>query len=155
MTRNLEERTDIKEIVHEAGMSTRPEFYSGRGAITGDLNYSILEKIYQGVEKIRGKEDAKQFVNMVADIPKLSATDFLLTLYKLDAMDWKWDKKLLGNERGVFIDGSTDEAKFATGLFTMAEIMCGSNARDETDYIRERFLQAHGKQTPTTRHYAF
>jgi len=33
----------IHDIVHDSGMSSRPEFYSGRGATLSDLNSRILD----------------------------------------------------------------------------------------------------------------
>ena len=69
------EKLEAMQIVMEAGMSARPEFYSGRGAISCDLNDKILEKVHKGVQREHGEEAAKQFVQMVADVPKLSATD--------------------------------------------------------------------------------
>lgn len=49
--------------------------------------------IYQGILKEYGKDAAKQYVTMVAEIDVLSATLFLNSLYALDGMKWKWLKK--------------------------------------------------------------
>ena len=139
----LERRLDARQIVMGAGMSDRPEFYSGRGAIASDLNDKILEKVYQGVQREYGEEAAKQFAQMVADVPKLSATDFLLTLYRLERQDWRWDKEMLGNEKGVYVDGKTVEAKMAVGFATIAGALYGDSSRNETRYIRGEFLRRH------------
>jgi len=146
MEKNLEERADARQIVVEAGMSDRPEYYSGRGAIACDLNDKILEKVFQGIKIEHGDEAARQFAQMVADIPKLSATDFLLSLYRLEGRDWRWDKKMMGNEKGVYVDGPTDEAKISVGFATIAGALCGDSSRDETGYIRGEFLRRHGIQ---------
>ncbi len=124
-------------------MSARPQFYSGRGAITSDLNDQILEKVYQGIQQGYGNEAAQAFAQMVGDIPKLSATDFLLTLYTLERRGWKWDKKLSGNEKGIYVDGANDGEKMAIGFATIGGVMFGDNSRDETDYIRREFLKRH------------
>lgn len=145
---SLEKKIDARQIVMEAGMSARPEYYSGRGATTSDLNDKILEKTYQIVKENQGEKVAKQFVEMVADIPKLSATDFLLSLYRLEGNNWKWNKKIFGDEKGVYVDGPTDQAKMAVGLMTIAEVMFGANDRDETEYIRGAFLKRHGIEQP-------
>jgi hypothetical protein len=79
---------------------------------------------------------------MVADVPKLSATDFLLTLYRLDGQDWKWDKKMLGKEKGIY---ATDEA---TGFATIMGVIFGDNSVDETSYIRREFLRRHEIKAP-------
>lgn len=147
MTSTLEERMRARDIVGEAGMSARPEFYSGRGATTCDLNDTKLEKIYQGVQREYGNKAAQQFAQMVADIPKLSATDFLLTLYTLEARDWKWNKKLLGNEKGIYVDGRTDKEKMGVGLATIGGVLFGDHLRDETHSIRREFLRRHEIET--------
>jgi hypothetical protein len=137
----------LGQIVVDAGMHRRPEYYSGRGAITSDLNSPILEKIYQGIEKQYGKKSANQYVKMVAKIPKLSATDFLLSLSKLESNNWKLKGLNLGRERGVYVDGPTDKAKFAVGLFTIAGVFSGGSERDETDFIKGQFLHNHNIKT--------
>jgi hypothetical protein len=143
MRKELTDKIDAKQIVREAGMSARPEYYSGRGATTSDLNSDILEKVYNGIEKAHGEKAGKAFVNMVADTPKLSATDFLLNLYRLEGYNWEWNKKMSGNENGVYVDGPTDKAKYAIGMITIAHVMSGLNDRDDTDYIRGNFLRSH------------
>ncbi len=144
----LEERISARQIVSLTGMSARPEFYSGRGAINSDLNDKILEKIYQGIKGEYGDWAAGQFVQMVADIPKLSATDFLLNLYKLEGYGWKWSKRQSGGENGIYIDGPTDEAKRAVGFATILGALSGDSSRDETGVIRNEFLRRHGIQIP-------
>ena len=47
-------------------MSTRPEFFSGRGATTSDLNYETLTGIHDGIKKEFGDGAAKNFVLMVS-----------------------------------------------------------------------------------------
>lgn len=141
MVPNLEERMDARQIVGQTRMSARPEFYSGRGAITCDLNDRILEQVYAGVQREHGKEAAQHYAQMVADIPVLSATDFLLSLYRLEGNDWKWDKKLLGREKGVYVDGKTDQEKMAISLATIGGAL--GTIRDETTSIRMEFLRRH------------
>ena len=120
-------------------MSGRPEFYSGRGAITDDLNDQKLERIYEKIERAYGKETAQNFAQMVADIPVLSATDFLLSLYQLEANEWKWEERLLSHHNGIY---HTD---IPTAMGTVLSVLGGgSNKRDETRVIRNSFLQRHG-----------
>ena len=131
------EKPDARQIVNDADMSGRPEFYSGRGATSSDLNDKNLEKIYQSIEQHHGKDAAQNYVRMVADIPKLSATDFLLSLYKLESHDWKWDKGLLGREKGLY---ATD---IGTAHGTVFSVLFGMSDTDETSYIRGAFLKRH------------
>ena len=139
---SLDKKLNAEEIVVKAGMSKRPEFYSGRGTILADLNSEILEKIYQGIDKVYGDKASKQFVNMVKEIPVLSATDFLLNLYKLESNNWKWEKNLFGNENGVYVDGPTDDAKMVVGFMTIAEGLY-PRKRDDTISIKSPFLANH------------
>ncbi len=91
---NLESKLRAEDIVREAGMCSRPEYYSGRGATLSDLNSKILDKVYSGIQKAHGKNAADDFTKMVENIPKLSATDFLLSVYRLEQNNWKYDKKV-------------------------------------------------------------
>ena len=142
----LERRLSARKIIGTMKMmSARPEFYSGRGANISDLDSKRLEYIYQFIKKEHGEKAGENFIQMVADIPVLSATDFLNTLYRLDSNNWRWDKSLLGNEKGIDIgtdygDGRREDIGFAT----IVNIFGGSYDRDETDCIRGEFLRKHG-----------
>jgi len=152
MGNNLEGKMHARQIVDATGMSSRPEFYSGRGAILDDLDSRYLEKIYNGIEKEHGEEAAKQYIQMVADIPELSATDFLLTLYRLESHDWKWDKGLLGNEHGRDV-GPDDEngARVLVGFATIAGALYNNSQIDQTMFIRGEFLKNHGVKIPKSK----
>jgi hypothetical protein len=142
--KSLMGRITASGIVVKTGHSSTPEFYSARGATTTDLNSKLLEKFYNGIKRNIGKDAGKEFVKMVADIPKLSMTDFLLTLYELERNNWKWDRGMLGNANGIYLSGSSDEARDATSFATIAGVMSGMSSRDETPYIRGQFLRNHG-----------
>ena len=123
-------------------MQPRPEYYSGRGAIETDLHDQRLETIYQEIKKGYGEQPAQQFVQMVGDIPKLSATDFLLNLYGLESNHWIWNKELLGDEKGIY---AGDYERSPGNLFgTIASVYGGLSVRDETPLIRDQFLRRHG-----------
>ncbi len=123
-------------------MSTRPSFYSGRGATTSDLSSAKLERIYQAIENNVGQKAAKAFARMVRDIPVLSATDFLLSLERLVAAGWRWEKDMLGQENGLYAED------FGTALCTVASVLGGSRDRDETVAIRYDFLLRHDLKEP-------
>lgn len=143
------ERMSARQIVGETVMSARPEFYSGSGARVCDLSDRELERIYGGIQREHGEEAAKQYAQMVADIPKLTATDFLLTLYKLEANDWRWKEKLVGKEDGIYVDGQTDAAKVGSAMVTVISVLDGMNTVDETHAIRREFLARHGVKEPS------
>lgn len=124
------------------GMSTRPSFYSGRGATTTDLSSAKLERIYQAIEHNVGQEAARAFARMVRDIPVLSATDFLLCLERLVAADWRWNKDMLGKENGIYA------TEMGSALGTVVSVLGGSRDRDETVAIRYDFLLRHDLKEP-------
>jgi hypothetical protein len=138
----------LKEILRNANMSTRPEYYSGRGAITCDLNGTQLEKIYQGILKEFGKRAAQNFVKMVDDIKVLSATTFLEELYMLFQNSWKYTKKPKEHQaNGISIpkneNGEYDDRSVMSGMLGIFAAM-GNNGRDETQEIKNYFLMNHG-----------
>jgi len=140
---SLEGKLDIKEIITKSGMSSRPGVHSGRGATISDLNSEILEKFYKNIKYEYGKFASEQFLEMVSEIPVMSATDFLLNLYKLESNNWKWKKSLLGNEKGVYIDGRTDNERLSVGFATIIS-MLGRNEMDDSNLIKCPFLKNHG-----------
>lgn len=146
------EKLAAEDIVRKAGMSARPGFYSGRGALIDDLNYRLLTKINTTIKENYGENASKSFVQMVADIPTLSATDFLLALYRLEGNDWTWSEKLLGNEKGRYFDNH-DEA-----FGTVAAGLVGELGADATQSIRNQFLRENGirpKRSEWTSKYGY
>ncbi len=74
-------------------MSSRPEFYAGRGNNLGDLNSGLLGAIYDGIKIEIGADAAKEFVNMVGELTEdASATTFLVALRRLEYSDWKFSR---------------------------------------------------------------
>ncbi len=141
-TKNMEELEKLKEIIRNNRMSTRPEYYSGRGAILCDLDGKILEGIYQGILKEFGEKPASNFVKMVADIKVISATTFLQELYELFHRDWKFKKKRQ-HASGIAVqkneDGTYNAEHGVLGI--MSSLF---NDRDETQMIKGYFLSKHG-----------
>lgn len=136
----------LKDIIRECGMSTRPEYYSGRGATRSDLDSGILGRIYDGVLKEYGKRAANYYVKMVADIKVLSATTFLEELYMLFGNNWKYTNKEK-HANGISVpkneDGEYDENSAISGVLGMFAALssCGI---DDTNSIRNGFLHRHG-----------
>lgn len=150
--KTLNDKMDAREIVREAGMSNRPEYFSGLGARTCYLNDKQLEAIYQGIQREHGEKAAENFARMVADIPKLTATDFLLSLYTLEARNWKWKKSYLGNENGVDVGPDMgDGRREAIAQISVLNVFRGMSACDETPSIRGQFLKRHGVKNPDER----
>ncbi len=124
-----------------AGMSTRPSYYSGRGATLSDLNSEKLETIWGGVKSIYGDKAAEAFIDMVIAIPKLSATDFLISLASLErnGFDPTSDISAINS---IFPE---DEG---SAFGTIMSVMGGMNDRDDTTRIRDPFLVARGRKLP-------
>ena len=132
-------RTIVQDI---AGMSARPGFYSGRGAMVCDLSGQQLQKIYDAINTHYGVDAAKNFVMMVADIKVLSATDFLLALYRLESLDWKWPGPNTKDGNGIYYDNEAE----AHG--TVMSVLYDLSDRDETASIRTNFLHNHKAELP-------
>ena len=125
-------------------MSPRPEFYSGRGAIVCDLCSGHLEMIYRGVKQEYGDDAAKQFVQMVCDMPKLSATLFLQQFHAFVGRNCMWNLRdpLETNE----IDVGPDDGNGGRNLGAMCaltNVLSGAVERNETEEIRTQFLLKH------------
>jgi hypothetical protein len=138
----------LKDIIHNNNMSTCPEYYSGRGAITCDLNGNMLEGIYQGIKKEFGDFAAKNFVKMVVDIKVLSATTFLEELYMLCSNGWKYRNKPKSRQaNGISIpkneNGEYDDRSAMSGMLGIFAAM-SNGGRDETPAIKNYFLSNHG-----------
>lgn len=135
----------LKNIIRNNKMSTRPEYYSGRGATMSDLNIEILEGIYQEILKEYGKNAAKNYIKMIDDIKVLSATTFLEELYQLHNNNWKYSKKEQ-HANGISIpkneNGEYDETSAVSGMFGIYAAM--GNNRDDTISIKGGFLRTHG-----------
>lgn len=142
------EKMSARQIINnycQGRMSARPEFFSGRGVTSSDMNSSILEMIYGGILKEIGADAARNFVNMVADV-SMAATTFLINLYNLEGNEWVWR----GNKSDEDIaiekdnDGNYD---LASGLFSVAAAFTNPRRGVDTDWesnnIRGEFLRRH------------
>jgi hypothetical protein len=124
----------IKEIIQNAGMSVRPGYYSGRGATLANLHYNILEKIADDIQRTYGVEAMKSFVQMVWQMKVLSATAFLLNLFKLEKADWDLSKIELTDSDNYF-----ESEGEAWGLLASVLGGGGRPGFDHTEEIRNGF----------------
>jgi hypothetical protein len=143
----------LKDIIRNNNMSTRPEFYSGRGATTSDLNSDILFGIHKDIKKEYGEDAAKNFVKMVADLKIASATAFLQRLYDLSNNDWKYfDRESQSAAEGVAIEKNADgEYDSIHGMVSMMNAM-HSGINNQTNRIVGSFLSANGCVNEKTWH---
>ncbi len=128
----------LKDIIRQVkpGMSTSPEYTSGRGATLSDLNSNQLFQIQNGIKKNFGDDASKSFALMVKNIKVLSCTTFLQELYILCKNEWK-----LNTERkessGVKIENELQ------GIVSIFESL--KNNKDDTEKIRGHFLSVNFK----------
>lgn len=123
-------------------LGTRPEFFSGRGATSSDLNSDILEGIYLGLDKVMGRESAKNYILLVARFKCLSATAFLN-----DFINWYCSgcKEYEVTETTDIDLGPDRDLSSIIGMATIMSKMYGNN-RDDTYQIRSNFLWKHREE---------
>ncbi len=126
--------TNARQLLEHAGMSSRPEYYSGRGATPSDLSVPELMCIYRYIESgdfPKGAEGA--FVQMVKDIKLLAATPFIQSLEALEYRGWEPLEVTCDEEIAVGknADGHHDMVGGMFGLFAMM-------GRNDDDRKREK-----------------
>lgn len=127
----------IRAALQVGNVVDAPSFYSGRGAKEGDLPGRTLDAVYEAIHANVGPEAAGKFVQMVADIPVLSATDFLLSLQSFELNKWTWAERMTPETRGIYADS------IGSAVGTFLESLSRQPKKDDTARIRGRFLQAH------------
>jgi len=140
----MEGSEKLKDVIRSVpNMSTRPEYYSGRGATTTDLNNDILFAIQRGIREEFGEDAAKNFAIMVSEIKVLSATTFLQELYRLEGFDWKYTLQGKESETGIEVPMDEDgEYNAPMGMLGVQNAMA-SYGNDDTYRIRYHFLNVN------------
>ena len=132
----------LKNIIRESGMSSRPEFYSGRGATLCDLNSEYLQKIHNGILEKFGKKHAESYILMVARLKELSATGFLNALYALHDGGWKKPKNVVESDKFAVHKNEDGEYDAVHGQVSVMSAIF-STGRDQTNAIRSGFNHTH------------
>ena len=135
-----------REIVRSVGMCDRPEYYSGRGVTTSDLDGDKLYAIYQKITQELGAKQAEEFVTMVKKLKTLSATNFLNSLYALEQNDWTADISFYESDGDVSFDKERIESIVFSLSLLVDELLCYIGA--DTEIIKSSFL---GKVKPGRR----
>lgn len=131
----------LKDIIRNNRMSTRPEFYSGRGATLSDLDEKILFGIHKDLNKKFGKKAGNAFIKMIDGINVLSATAFLNGLYELFHNNWKYNEQ---KPESISIPKDKDGNYNSTiGIVGIMESLF-SSGRDDTKRIKHWFLKCNG-----------
>lgn len=127
----------IRRIITTSGLSDRPEYYSGRGAMLCDLNGNMLYLIYKKLARLdpnKGLNMAK----MTLEMETLGATEFLENLYSLAANNYDLEKIKLSSDN-VSFGNSKGRSMYAIGLATIASTL-GTPRTDATPSIKECFI---------------
>ena len=127
-----------KKIINSIGRCERPEYYSGRGATTTDLDGDKLFAIYTKIREEIGKKEAEAFVTMIENLEYLSMTNFLNALYALENNQWVY-KPVVENDIDIGSDNST---RGAVALGVIGSAILGKP--DDTDYIKRSFFSKIG-----------
>ena len=70
----------VQAILQAAGLSSRPEYYSGRDLSCNDISIGHLKRVYALI----------CLLLMVNDMPVLTATPFVKNMHTLARRDWTW-----------------------------------------------------------------
>lgn len=113
-------------------MNTSPGYYAGRGATITDLKPEYLIIFHDKIKKEVSKDAALNFIKMVKNIKCASATNFLISLYRLENNSWKYDNN--NDENSDYIENKGQ----AIGL--VVEKLSNTNKTDCTLHIVREFL---------------
>jgi len=130
-TANMSARHMVMHVINP-----NPEYFSGRGA-NYDLSGERLNRIREEIKKHIGSAAALNFDQLIDDIPLLSASNFLIMLYRLERSGWEWNANLLND--------SPHKETWGNGLAAMghlAEVAGGSSQTrmDRTSEIRAEYF---------------
>lgn len=111
----------ISEILRRAGLTSRPEYFSGRGE--GDITSEHLIKLHKLILEHKGVSAAENFVFMVKGINELTGTSFIKKVLKLDASKYKWqsdfnDSKILNDNVELDMDNNLQVVATITSLLS-------------------------------------
>lgn len=125
----------VKRIVSTSGVCSSPEYYSGRGAKSCDLNGKNLIEIYKKLAKL-DIEKAMAMAKMTMNMKTLGATEFLRSLYNLASDDYKLeDNEVI--ENNVYLGSGTLKQMCVVGVASIASSM---HRYDETPSIKSEFF---------------
>ena len=131
-----------KQLIEKARMSTRPEYYSGRGVNLSDLNWQHLQVIYNGIKENLDDAACQNFLQLIENIQSLSATNFLNQLYSLESNGW------------IYRPFSEDDIDLGPdipqrGTIAFATLMSPYNRchNADTNFIRNKFFYLIGYKT--------
>lgn len=101
----------LAEICKRSGITSRPEYYSGRPP--GDINADHLIKLHDLIKIHKGEEAAKYFVQMIEGTADFSATSLVKRILKLERNEYVWGPGLDEEQKpndNIELDGTPLQA---------------------------------------------
>jgi hypothetical protein len=118
--------------------------YTDRGPTTTDLDSSILECIYSGLQKDVGRIEATNFAKFVANLNDLSASAFIQAFERFWYSGCKETTLVQPKNSGRRITGETDEDCLIEAQVLVANALCRLNESPESREEDVRFSPARG-----------
>ena len=137
LNNKVDSDTVIRRIITTSGLSDRPEYYSGRGAMICDLNSNMLYLIYKKLARLDSNKGLNM-AKMTLEMSTLGATEFLENLYSLAYNNYDLEKIKLSSDN-VSFGNSRGDSMFAIGLASLASTL-GTPRTDVTPSIKESFI---------------
>lgn len=125
----------IKRILDTSGVSSSPEYYSGRGAKLCDLNGKNLISIYNKLNRLDTKKSLAM-AKMTFEMPTLGATEFINSLYSLAYNNYDLEKYHLSSNN-IDLGNGSENSRFVIGMASLASSMCYRS--DDTIAIKHEF----------------
>lgn len=126
-------------------------YYAGRGPTRSDLNSDLLEKLYQGIRRDLGKEEAANFVRFVNNLDNLSASAFIVAFEKFLAKEGKVAHVTQELGDGTCLTGH-GEALEGQAFSAVASVMFDKRSpeklRQEHEGIKDIFIRIHEEEIP-------
>jgi hypothetical protein len=134
---------NIGSIISSAGLSARPSYYSGRGAISDDLDSFKLIKIQSLIKAHHGESAAIAFLKMVQSMSNMNATDFIQNCYTLEQNNFEWTIESPQVSGVDFVKDENCNHNQVQAVATLYSSIRRGN-RDDTNEIKSGFLRANG-----------
>lgn len=136
LNKKVDPITMISRIVLTSGLNSRAEYYSGRGAMTCDLNEEHLISIFHKLERL-GTNKALSMAKMTFSMPTLGATEFLESLYRLAYNNFELETTEISTNNTSLGNAKSRERNIvAIGILGTA---FGGYHRDDTEVIKSQF----------------
>ena len=133
-----------EHIMYTSGISsTRPDFYSGRGVKTCDLDSPQLVSIFLKLVTL-DKNYAISFAKMVLSMKILGATEFMESFYTLASNHFEFEKENISTDNNSLNSTPRDRLipqAFATVVTVLGERHSESVDIELTEFMKKSFIR--------------